>query len=53
MAQLQTYIKVCRTLKPQFTRDSAEILRDQYKKLRMADQNKAGGAQASYRYTVR
>ncbi len=34
MSELQTYIKVCRTLKPQFTKESAEILRDEYKKLR-------------------
>lgn len=44
---MQTYIKVTRTLKPQFTRDSALILKDEYKKLRQTDH------QASYRYTVR
>jgi len=52
MAQLQTYIKVCRTLKPQFTRESALILKEQYKKLRQTDSNKHS-AQSSYRYTVR
>lgn len=40
MAQLQTYIKVCRTLKPQFTKDSAVILRTEYKKLRQTDSNR-------------
>lgn len=40
MAQLQTYIKVCRTLKPQFTKDSAMILRTEYKKLRQTDSNR-------------
>ena len=34
MAQLQTYIKVCRTIRPQFTRESAVILRTEYKALR-------------------
>lgn len=34
MAQLQTYIKVCRTIRPQFTRESAAILRTEYKALR-------------------
>ena len=53
MSQLQTYIKVCRTLKPQFTKESAEILRDEYKKLRQQSSNKQAGAQSSYRYTVR
>ena len=52
MAQLQTYIKVCRTLKPQFIRESALILKEEYKKLRMADQNRQSSA-TSYRYTVR
>lgn len=36
MEQLQTYIKVCRTLKPTFTRESAEMLKDEYKKLRLS-----------------
>ena len=52
MAQLQTYIKVCRTLKPQFTRDSAQILKDEYKKLRQTCANRQNAA-TSYRYTVR
>ena len=52
MAQLQTYIKVCRTLKPQFTRESAQILKDEYKKLRQTCANRQNAA-TSYRYTVR
>ena len=52
MEQLQTYIKVCRTLKPQFNRDSAQLLKDEYKKLRQTDQNR-NNSQTSYRYTVR
>ena len=52
MAQLQTYIKVCRTLKPQFTRESAQILKNEYKKLRQAAANR-DSVQTSYRYTVR
>jgi len=51
MAQLQPYIKVCRTLKPQFTRDSAHILKTEYKKMRQAAANR--DAATSYRYTVR
>ena len=35
--QLQTYIKVCRTLKPQFTQEAALMLKDEYKKLRQGD----------------
>ena len=52
MEQVQTYIKVCRTLKPQLTHESALVLRDEYKKLRRADHNR-GNSQTSYRYTVR
>ena len=36
--QLQTYIKVCRTLKPQFTQEAALMLKEEYKKLRQGDQ---------------
>jgi DNA replication licensing factor MCM6 len=43
---------VCRTLKPQFNRDSAQLLKDEYKKLRQTDQNR-NNSQTSYRYTVR
>ena len=52
MDQLQTYIKVCRTLKPQFNKESASLLKEEYKKLRQTAQSGAG-AQSSYRYTVR
>ena len=31
MEQMQTYIKYCRTINPQFTRDAAVILKDEYK----------------------
>ena len=31
---LQTYIKVCRALRPQFTQESAMILKEEYKALR-------------------
>jgi DNA replication licensing factor MCM6 len=34
MEQLQTYIKFCRTIVPQFTRESAEILKEEYKLMR-------------------
>lgn len=44
--QLQVYIKFCRTIKPRFTRDSALILKEEYKKMRM-DQHR------SYKVTVR
>ncbi len=43
---------MCRTLKPQFNRDSAQLLKDEYKKLRQTDQNR-NNSQTSYRYTVR
>lgn len=42
---------MCRSLKPQFTKESAEILKEEYKKLRQTDQSRS--AQHSYRYTVR
>ena len=48
--QLQTYIKVCRTLKPQFTQEAALMLKEEYKKLRQGDQRSNSN---SYRYTVR
>jgi DNA replication licensing factor MCM6 len=54
---LQTYIKVCRTLKPVFTQESAQILKEEYKMLRQADKGAHYGpghsTQHSYRYTVR
>lgn len=47
--QLQTYIKVCRGIKPQFTHEAAKMLKDEYKMLRKSD----GKQSTSYRYTVR
>jgi DNA replication licensing factor MCM6 len=40
---LQTYIKVCRTLKPVFTQESAQILKEEYKMLRQADKGASYG----------
>ena len=34
MEQVQTYIKFCRTINPQFTKESAEILKEEYKAIR-------------------
>jgi DNA replicative helicase MCM subunit Mcm2 (Cdc46/Mcm family) len=34
METLQTYIKVCRALKPVFTKEAAEILKKEYCDLR-------------------
>lgn len=44
--KLQTYIKFCRTIKPRFTKESALILKDEYKKMRL-DKDR------SYKVTVR
>ena len=44
MEQMQTYIKFCRTLKPQFNKESAHILKEEYKVMRQrekADQKHA------------
>lgn len=35
--QLQTYIKITRQLRPQFEKESAAILKDEYKRMRTAD----------------
>ena len=32
--QLQTYIKFCRAIKPQFIRESAAMLKEEFKRLR-------------------
>lgn len=50
MPELQTYIKFCRALKPQFTRDSAEILKEEYKRVR---QNEKNSNKSAYKVTVR
>ena len=34
MEEVQTYIKFCRTITPQFTKESAEILKNEYKQIR-------------------
>ena len=34
MTELQNYIKFCRAIKPQFTKESAAILKDEYKRAR-------------------
>lgn len=34
---MQTYIKFARTIKPIFTKESAEILKSEYKRLRKLD----------------
>jgi len=50
MEEIQTYIKFCRTLNPKFTKESAEILKNEYKAMRQrerADQKQA------YKVTVR
>ena len=47
--KLQTYIKVCRAIKPQFTQEAAVMLKNEYKMLRKSD----GKQSTSYRYTVR
>jgi len=49
--QLQTYIKFCRTINPQFTRESAEILKEEYKAIRQ--RQKSENARTSYKVTVR
>lgn len=48
--QLQTYIKFCRTIKPKFTKDSANILKEEYKRMR---QNEKNAQKSSYKITVR
>jgi DNA replication licensing factor MCM6 len=48
--QLQRYIRFARTLKPQLTLESRDLLVQQYRALRNSD---AGGRKTSYRITVR
>jgi len=47
---MQTYIKFARSIKPAFTKESAEILKAEYKRLRKID---AGSQKSSYKITVR
>lgn len=48
--QMQTYIKFARSIKPTFTRESAALLKNEYKRLRKLD---AGSQKNSYKVTVR
>ena len=50
MEDMQTYIKYARAVKPTFTRESAEILKKEYKRLRKLD---TGASRQSYKVTVR
>lgn len=47
---LQTYIKFCRTIKPRFTKESAGMLKEEYKRLR---QNEKNSQKSAYKITVR
>ncbi len=49
-SDLQMYIKFCRLLKPQFTREAAEILKEEYKRIRAVDR---GLSKNAYKITVR
>lgn len=51
MEQMQTYIKFCRTMFPQFTQESAAILRDEYKSIRQRE--KSQNEKTAYKVTVR
>ncbi len=48
---LQTYIKFCRTIKPQFTQKSANMLKEEFKRMRQAEKNAQRGQ--AYKITVR
>jgi len=50
MEQVQTYIKFCRTITPRFTRESAEILKQEYKSIR---QREKADQKHAYKVTVR
>lgn len=47
---MQTYIKFCRTIKPKFTKESAAMLKEEYKRLR---QNEKNSQKSAYKITVR
>ena len=49
--KLQNYIKVCRQMRPQFMKESAEILKEEYKKMRQSTVGQHNNT--AYRYTVR
>jgi DNA replication licensing factor MCM6 len=48
--ELQTYIKFCRTIKPKFTKEAANMLKEEYKRMR---QNEKNAQKSSYKITVR
>lgn len=48
--EMLTYLKFCRTIKPRFTHDAAELLSNEFVKLR---QNDGTAKKTSYRITVR
>lgn len=53
MEQVQTYIKFCRTIKPQFTQESAAILKEEYKSIRQREKGYGQDSKTAYKVTVR
>jgi DNA replication licensing factor MCM6 len=49
--ELQTYIKFCRTIKPKFNRESAQMLKEEFKRMRQNEKNAQRGS--AYKITVR
>jgi DNA replicative helicase MCM subunit Mcm2 (Cdc46/Mcm family) len=50
MEEMQTYIKFCRTINPQFNQEAAMVLKEEYKAIR---QKQKGENKNSYQVTVR
>jgi DNA replicative helicase MCM subunit Mcm2 (Cdc46/Mcm family) len=50
MEEMQTYIKFCRTINPQFNSEAAMVLKEEYKAIR---QKQKGENKNSYQVTVR
>lgn len=50
MEEVQTYIKFCRTITPKFTKESAEMLKNEYKQIR---QREKLDQKHAYKVTVR
>jgi len=50
MEELQTYIKFCRTINPQFSPEAAMVLKEEYKAIR---QRQKSEQKTSYQVTVR
>ena len=48
---MQTYIKFARTIKPRFTRESANMLKEEFKRMRQNEKNAQRGT--AYKVTVR